>query len=142
MTVTSSSDDYGMEIFLRVVRLIVASVAEFGRVTQEKCAKSRCVGIVAAGAFPFCNGRMDVGFLESRFLMTAVTELGYLPFEFYAAFLLRMCFVRSDNMAGSAAYAKGGVVILRRLLEFGMTSKTRTVRGGKGLKRQRSARER
>ena len=140
VTVTSSSDDYGMEIFLREVRPIVTAVAEFGRVTHEQGAESRCVGTVTGGAFPLRNGPMDVGLLESRFLMTAITEFGHFPYEFHAAFLQRMCFVRSGNVAGSAAYAKGGMVILRGLLEFGMTTQTRTVRGGKCMKRQGSAR--
>ena len=56
MTVTASSDNYRVEVLSCKIGLVVAPIAKLGGVAEEKSAESRSVGIMATGAFTFCNG--------------------------------------------------------------------------------------
>jgi hypothetical protein len=111
MTVTASSDNYRMEVLSCKIGPVVARIAEFGGVTQEKSAKSRSVGIMATGAFAFCNGRMDIRILKFGFLMAAVTEVGYISYEFHTAFLLRMLLILHHGVARVTTYGESRVII-------------------------------
>ena len=129
VTITTSSDGYGMEIFLCVISPVMTPVAEVGRIANQKSAESRTVGVMAGGALAFGNRRMDVGILKFGFLVTAVAEIGHIPDKFHAAFLLRMRLVLRCDMAGAATYSESAVVIFRRRLEFHMTIQTRDALG-------------
>jgi hypothetical protein len=54
---------------------------------------------------------MDFRILEFGFFMTAVTEIGHIPYEFYTVFLLRMLLVLRCDVAGITSYAQSTVVI-------------------------------
>lgn len=112
MTITASSDDHRVDVFLRVISLVVTSVAEFGRVADKKFSENRSVWIVAAGAFAFRNRWMGVRILKIRFLMAAEAEIGDVPNKFYAVFLVRVFLVLYYHMAGITPYGQRAVTIL------------------------------
>lgn len=105
VTITAPTDDYGMEILLCVISPVMTSIAEIGRITNQKSAENGTVGVMAGGALAFGNRRMDVGVLKFGFLVAAVTEIGHIANEFHTAFLYRMLLVLCSDMAGAATYS-------------------------------------
>jgi hypothetical protein len=54
---------------------------------------------------------MDIRILKFGFLMAAVTEVGYISYEFHTAFLLRMLLILYRGMARVTTYGESSVII-------------------------------